>query len=219
VSTGVTTQPPASQVADADARPMAGSVTSARGRHAKSSGKAVPALARVVSRGWRFTAGTSLVGVVVALGALVLAPAFGYRDLIVRSGSMGATAPVGSLVINRPVAGSSVKVGDIILIERRAGSGTALAPVLHRVIARSVSPAGVVVVTTKGDANRTADPESYTLPAKTSTPIVIIPRLGYLLTAVRQPVTWLFVFGVVALIGAAAFLLRSVAKGAVDGRR
>lgn len=79
-----------------------------------------------------------LVAIVLCLALLALPGFFGYGTLVVRSGSMAKSAPVGSLVVARPLDTRDVRVGDVILV-RRAGA-TASAPVMHRVV--TLTPTG-----------------------------------------------------------------------------
>jgi signal peptidase len=121
---------------------------------------------------------------VAAIGLALVGQRLGYESLIVVSGSMGDTAPVGSLVVGRPIPVAKVHVGTIIL--RRVGNQT---PVLHRVVERTQS-SGTVVVHTKGDANAAPDPFQTTLHGKVITPILVFPRLGYVIAWLRTPLGW-----------------------------
>lgn len=153
---------------------------------------------------WRIASIGVLLFIVGAMGLLALSSRMGYQNLFVRSGSMTGFAPIGSLVVARPLQAADVKVGDVILM-RRQHEGRTMAPVLHRVIERNVDKDGHIVVRTKGDANPNPDPEPYVVREPTITPVVVIPRLGFALAALRTPAGWL---GLVVL---PAVLLLSVA--------
>jgi signal peptidase len=101
-----------------------------------------------------------LVASVVCLGLLAVPRLLGYGTLVVRSASMTETAPMGSLVLARPLDARDVRVGDVILV-RREGA-VASPPVLHRVVSLT-HRADEVVVTTKGDSNESPDPTPYLL--------------------------------------------------------
>ena len=114
------------------------------------------------------------------VGAVVVPWMAGWHSYLVESGSMGKTAPTGSLVAMRPITGSTVQVGDVIMLHR--GNGT---PVLHRVIERRVDN-GWLMVRTKGDANPKPDPQFYPVPKSVLTPAVIMPRVGLAVPFLRS---------------------------------
>ena len=91
---------------------------------------------------------------VLLLAVVLGAAAFrvtGGRWLMVTTSSMGAAAPVGTLLLTRPVSAGEVRVGDIIAFHPPSGPGRSFS---HRVIA--VGPDGGLQ--TKGDLNGVADP-------------------------------------------------------------
>jgi signal peptidase len=145
-----------------------------------------PRAARVVRRTLGIALTCAIVGVA---GALVVGYVKHYEALVVLSGSMGRTAPVGSLVVGRPLPAERVAVGDVILLRPPPGA-RATTPVLHRVIERTQQD-GEIVVRTKGDANPAPDPEPHTLRAATVTPVLVVPGLGYFLSYMRTPTGWL----------------------------
>ena len=61
-----------------------------------------------------------VVGVAAILAAAILvgALAAGYRPVVIKTGSMGDTAPPGSLVVAAPRAGDAIDVGDIVVMRR-----------------------------------------------------------------------------------------------------
>jgi len=140
-------------------------------------------MVRVVRRAANVALTFAMVGV---MALLLVGYLNHYETFVVLSGSMGKAAPVGSLVVGRPVPPDQVAVGDVILMRGPAGS----APVLHRVIERT-EPGGGVVVRTKGDANPVADAAPYTLRGPTITPVLVVPRMGYILSYIRSPIGWL----------------------------
>ena len=64
------------------------------------------------------------------LGTILLAIMFGYNFMIVSSGSMAPTLPVGSLVIVTPVEYEDLKLGDIVTMNK---GGTYLT---HRIVGK-----------------------------------------------------------------------------------
>lgn len=138
-----------------------------------------------------------VLAIVLFLALLALPRLFGYGTLVVRSGSMEQTAPVGSLVVARPLDPRDVRVGDVILV-RREGA-TESTPVLHRVSSLT-HRAGEVVVTTKGDSNAAPDPTPYLLRGKTMTPVLSVPHLGRAFAFVRSPLGWVLLIGLPATV-------------------
>jgi signal peptidase len=140
---------------------------------------------------------TSLVGLfVVGLVALVTANLVGYRSLIVRSGSMGAAIPVGSLVLTEPVPRESIQVGDVTVV---APTGPDSAR-LHRVI--EVRGEGdEVIVVTQGDANAFPDSDPTTLSPQVQVRATSVPMVGYVLGAAGSRV------GLLALSTVAAAMI------------
>lgn len=152
--------------------------------------------------------GAAVTVVLVAIGlSLAMVPAarvLGQDALLIRSGSMGRTAPVGSLVLVRPTPVSSVKVGTIVAVR----PGGAVLPTLHRVVALDRTAEGVVA-RTKGDANTVEDPDPRVLHGSVPTPTHVVPWIGYLVGATRTWTGWLLLIllpGAIVL----AILLRSI---------
>jgi signal peptidase I len=141
---------------------------------------------------------TTLIVVVVLFLALLAVPGlFGYGTLVVRSGSMEQTAPVGSLVLARPLDTRDVLVGDVILV--RQDGATAAAPVLHRVI--SLTHRGAeIVVTTKGDSNAAPDKTPYLLRGTTMTPVLAVPHVGRAFAFVHTPLGWALLIALPATV-------------------
>lgn len=109
----------------------------------------------------RHGVGLALLTVLAILGvSTVLAAAarlaFDVDVLVVRSGSMAPSMPVGSLVLTRPVSADLVEPGDVISVVRTDGRR-----VTHRVVAAEGSGA-LRRLTTQGDANAAPDPEPIT---------------------------------------------------------
>ena len=96
---------------------------------------------------------------VACIAAFAVSLLFGVRPLVVISGSMEPTIPVGSVVFSAQVSAGELKEGSIATVERPRNLGL----VTHRVV-KSVEPAsGVYELTLKGDANAQEDPEPYTV--------------------------------------------------------
>jgi signal peptidase len=149
-----------------------------------------------------------LLTVAAALAAVVVSAALGNRELIVRSGSMGQTAPIGSVVLVHPIPSRAVRVGTIVVLQPKPSAGKGVPPTLHRAIQVRHTPHGVVV-RTKGDANLIADPDPSVLGRTVLTPVHVIPWLGYLIGATRTWIGWLLLLVVPGAL-LLAFALRSI---------
>jgi signal peptidase I len=162
------------------------------------SGRAAPVTTYVWSgsrRGLRHRLGGVAMSVLALLGALtalttVAAAAFDLRPLVVRSGSMEPSLPVGALAIVRPVPADQVDAGAVISVVR--GDGTRIT---HRVVtAEGEGP--LRRLTTQGDANATPDVEQVTA-AQVDRLVLQLPSAGRLLQASQTPQA-LFVVGVLS---------------------
>ncbi len=146
-------------------------------------------------RGWagfrlsRWLCNALLVAIVVTCALLALPRLLGYEMLTIHSGSMSEMAPVGSLVVSKPLAADDVRVGDVVRV-RVEGEGVATPSVLHRVIELTRRD-GEIVVRTKGDSNPKPDPTLYVLSGNTSTPVLVVPYAGRVLVFAQTPLGWM----------------------------
>jgi signal peptidase len=124
------------------------------------------------------------VGLVAGLIAAVVLPAFaGWRSLTVMSGSMEPTIGTGDVIVTRPIAPLSARVGDVVTFHDPARDGRL---VTHRV--RRIQVTGKSVqFETKGDANNS--PEQWAVPVggRIGRVEYHMPRFGYLLHWVSSP--------------------------------
>ena len=105
-----------------------------------------------------------VLGIVALIGALsitfvAVALVFGLRPADVVSGSMRPTLPVGSVVLTKEVPASTLRVGDIVQVPRTDTDGV----VTHRIQQIAADTDGTYRLTLKGDANKIADPQPYTV--------------------------------------------------------
>jgi len=127
----------------------------------------------------------ALVALAAALAVAATPRLFGYGTLAVHGGSMGDSIPNGSLVFTRWIPDEDVEIRDVILVREES----AASPRIHRVVA--IYPeGGQVAVRTRGDANKTPDPNLYVLPDRVATPVRTVPYLGYLVGLVVTPLGW-----------------------------
>jgi len=132
---------------------------------------------RALSATARGTAG--LAAGLAVLGALTYAVLLvaGFRPVVVYSGSMEPTVPVGSLVFTRNVPSSEVRVGDVVTFQDPYEPGRL---VTHRIVQVIDRPAGLAY-RTKGDANPSRDPWAIALPPTAARTAFHMPVAGYAL--------------------------------------
>ena len=127
----------------------------------------------------------------VVLGAVLAtlgARLVGYQPYVMYGGSMGSTAPIGSVAVIEDVPAESLKAGDVIVF-RPPSSGEAREPLMHRIISIEEVD-GQRVVRTKGDANESADPWELRLSGEGGRLAYVIPYVGYLLWFLQTRLAW-----------------------------
>jgi signal peptidase len=82
---------------------------------------------------------------------------FGVRPLVVVSGSMEPTIPVGSVVFSAQTAAGEIQEGTVVTVDRPRNLGL----VTHRLVKSVETAPGTYEYTLKGDANSKEDPEPY----------------------------------------------------------
>ncbi|MDO8183997.1 signal peptidase I [Conexibacter sp. JD483] len=112
----------------------------------------------------------------LCLGLTAWGIAVGATPLIVKTGSMRPKFPVGTVVIVRPEAATSVGVGDVVAIRRSDGKR-----IMHRVRSIRAAGGGAVTFVVKGDRNRADDPPLTT--TRVEAPIFAVPWLA-------APINW-----------------------------
>lgn len=151
---------------------------------------------------WKYFRGVvsttvTVLAVIVASLALVLAVAthfspkgqygvFGHPVMIVLSGSMTPVIRTGDLVIDDSVTAAQARhlhVGQIISVRDTPGSQTIIT---HRIVG-VLHTGGRVSYITKGDANQTADATPRPASDVVGVFSTAIPRGGYILNALHQP--------------------------------
>ena len=151
----------------------------------------------------------AVVGVACLLvfaGSLV----FGVKPLVVISGSMEPTIPVGSVVLIRSVPAADLAVGDIVTVERPRGLGL----ITHRVVSTNPTENGSTELVLRGDANTVDDPEPYDV-TTAGEYVWNVPGLGHL-ALFLQTRGGLVVAGAVALMLLAVFMLDPARMGRRD---
>ena len=142
--------------------------------------------------------GGAVLGVLCILAA-VAAAAFGLRPLVFLSGSMSPAIETGALGIAHDVPASRLEPGDVVSVPTEGGER-----VTHRIV--SVAMDGdEAELTLRGDANATADADTYRV-AHADRVLFDIPLVGYAVGWMVGPVG-LFLLGLYA-----AFLLSVILK-------
>lgn len=137
---------------------------------------------------------------VVILGpvtVLVLLPiGLGLQRYVMSGDSMQGGIDQGSVVFERVVPVSDLRVGDVITFAAPPSSATD-GMVTHRIV--SIGPDGI---RTRGDANPTPDP--WTLRPKQSTVprvVFVLPWVGYAYLVILHPQTWVVLLASLAVLG------------------
>ena len=119
----------------------------------------------------------------------------GTQLLAVASASMAPTIPVGALVAIRPAPAADLEVGDTITFVNLTTQDVL---VTHRVVALTIGD-GQTTLTTRGDANDTA--EALSVPAGRTIGRVqfAVPYLGFVLVWLGSPLARIALVGLVAL--------------------
>lgn len=135
-----------------------------------------------------------LAGVAVVVGTRV----YGYRVVTVETGSMEPTIHVGSVVVGRPVPGSTLRQGDVI---------TFLPPARGFVVTHRVYSIKGNSVRTKGDANGSIDPWDLSRKSAFIKLQTVVPYAGTLVKLLRLPHARMWILVAAALlVGAAAII-------------
>lgn len=157
--------------------------------------------------------GSTLVTIVAviatAIVALMLVPGLlGMDRYVITGGSMSGTFQRGSLVFEREVPVADLKAGDIITYLPPQDSGVTEL-VTHRILSITAddSTGGARVFHTKGDANESADPWTFTLTSATQPRVVgWVPVLGWVFIGLSMPIVRILAIGVPAALIALLFL-------------
>lgn len=136
-----------------------------------------------------------LFGAILALSALM-----GWQRYVIVSGSMTGTYDRGSLVLDEVVPVAALKVGDVITYRPPSGSGPD-GLVTHRIVSIAADGGGRRVFRTKGDANRAADPWTFTLQQGRQARVKLgIPYAGFAVAALSRRDLRMLVVGVPAAL-------------------
>lgn len=136
-------------------------------------------------------------GVTVAVVAGAALPSlFGFRPMVVTSGSMSPEINPGDVVLLKDIADDRVAAGDVVTFRQRDGDGMTT----HRVMSVKEMPDGTSWLQTQGDANPSPDANLTPVDAVHGEVRMHIPRIGPLLLAASTPEGKMVLLGVPALL-------------------
>jgi signal peptidase I len=137
----------------------------------------------------------------LALATVILIPAaLGYQRYAIVSGSMSGAYDRGSIVFDREVPVADLKVGDAITYQPPPGT-ISDELVTHRIAWIGTDERGARAFRTKGDANPTVDPWTFSLDQPTQARVEFsVPYIGYLLAALSVPFVRTLAIGVPAVL-------------------
>ena len=125
----------------------------------------------------------AVIFLVIALLLFALFPIKGnYQIKIVKSGSMEPDIKVGSIVIIKP--SSNYTVGDVVTFGKDTKTDI---PTTHRIVS-SRAQEGVILFTTKGDANEDNDTNEIKQSDVHGKVLFDVPFFGYIIDLARKPI-------------------------------
>ncbi len=151
--------------------------------------------------------GAGLTLLCLALAALLLVPAaLGFQRYVIVSGSMSGSYDKGSIVFDEEVPVSELKVGDVITYEPPSGTFSQDL-VTHRIVWIGTDQAGERTFRTKGDANPSADPWTFSLDNSNQARVAFsVPCIGYVLAGLSIPLVRTLAIGIPAIVVALLIL-------------
>lgn len=154
--------------------------------------------------------------VLLLAGVMLVPTALGYGRYVLVSGSMTGTYDTGSVVYTKDRPVSELRVGQVITYAPPAGQSPQEL-VTHRIVSRDVRD-GRIVLRTKGDANQSVDPWTFTLRDTRQAVVEFgVPQVGYVISAFADRRVRMVVVGVPAVLialFAVVGLLRDAAREA-----
>jgi signal peptidase len=144
-----------------------------------------------------------LIAVCVAAGCLTILPAvLGFQRYVVTGTAMNGSIAKGSVVFDRSVPTSSLKVGDVITYQPPAGVKVSGNSVTDRIVSMTTGADGRTIFQTKGDSNTANDPWSFYLSGANQAKVAMhIPYAGVPLGLLAtRPVRIAVIAGILVLI-------------------
>lgn len=180
-------------------------------------------LARLVS----VVASLAVVAIAAVAVALTLVPALvSGHAVTVLSPSMTPDLPAGSVLVDKPVAADSLRVGDVITYATTDQVSGAPILITHRIVEIGSGSGGPTFIT-KGDANNAADDRPVEAAQVRGKVWYHVPYIGVVRNFLLAQGAGLIIGGAVALVAAVWFLVHLMgsepkpqnATGSADARR
>ncbi|MHA3835090.1 signal peptidase I [Terrabacter sp. AAH1] len=150
----------------------------------------------------------AVLGLMLLAVAYVLPSLLGFQRYVITGGSMQGTYDKGSVVFEKVVPTSQLRVGDVITYIPPASSGVTNL-VTHRIVSAEAGTKGIVY-RTKGDANPSIDPWTFTLDRAEQVVVEFdVPHVGWALLYLADPSHRKLVVGVPAGLIALASILEA----------
>ncbi|GAB2774465.1 hypothetical protein GCM10027039_39780 [Terrabacter koreensis] len=150
----------------------------------------------------------AVLGLMLLAVAYVLPSLLGFQRYVITGGSMQGTYDKGSVVFEKVVPTSQLRVGDVITYIPPASSGVTNL-VTHRIVSAEAGTKGIVY-RTKGDANPSIDPWAFTLDRAEQVVVEFdVPHVGWALLYLADPSHRKLVVGVPAGLIALASILEA----------
>ena len=128
----------------------------------------------------------AVLGLMLLAVAYVLPSLLGFQRYVITGGSMQGTYDKGSVVFEKVVPTSQLRVGDVITYIPPASSGVTNL-VTHRIVSAEPGTKGIVY-RTKGDANPSIDPWTFTLDRAEQVVVEFdVPHVGWALLYLADP--------------------------------
>ena len=146
-------------------------------------------------------------------------PVLGFERYVITGGSMSGTYDFGSVVFSKTVPVEELEKGDVITYAPPAGQ-SADELVTHRIVGIRESKSGGLSFLTKGDANDSPDPWTFTLDSSEQSRVAhSVPYVGYGLIVLSNPVFRVLVIGLPALLIALLLVARLWHEAGVEASR
>jgi signal peptidase I len=154
------------------------------------------------------------------LAAILLIPAaLGFERYVIVSGSMTGSYDRGSIVFDDKVPVEELKVGDTITYAPPPDASPEEL-VTHRIVWVGRNDLGERAFRTKGDANTTVDPWTFTLEQPEQVRVAFsVPYVGYLLAALSIPTVRMLAIGIPAVAIALLILVGIWRDAGEEARR
>jgi len=136
----------------------------------------------------------AIITIIVFLLIALFPIAGNYQIKIVKSGSMEPQIKTGGIVVIKPT--SSYAVGDVVTFGKDTKTDI---PTTHRIVS-SRAVEGVIMFTTKGDANEDPDTKEIRASDVTGKVLFDVPFFGYIIDLARKPIGFAVLIILPALI-------------------